>query len=111
MRRAQKRDAVNSEMFFFRKSLVPEDKEEEEEEGAGEGEELKSASSSSSSSSAGGGKTSVSHDHEYALMSIDTIVNGKVSKHWLEDIALCTIFSPSPPPVCLGRVPRAPPPR
>ena len=69
MRRAQNRDAVKSEMFYFRKSLVPEDKEEEEEEEEGEG-----ASSSSS-------KTSVSHDHEYTLMSIDTIINGKVWLH------------------------------
>lgn len=63
MRRAQKRDAVKSERFFFRKSLVPEDKDE----GVGDG---------------GRDETTpkpASHDHEYTLMSIDTIVNGKVS--------------------------------
>ena len=59
MRRAGKRDAVNTGEFFFRKSLVPEDEDEEVE----------------SDSAA----TSKSHDHEYTLMSIDTIVNGKVS--------------------------------
>jgi len=62
MKRAQLRDAVKTQEFYFRKSLVPEDEEEE-------------------------GKTSdgpihqqpVSHDHEYTLMSVDNIVNGKVS--------------------------------
>ena len=60
MQRAQKRDAVGSEKFFFRKSLVPEDKEEE-----GEVEPDSTPKPTS-------------HDHEYTLMSIDTIINGKV---------------------------------
>ena len=57
MKRAQKRDAVNLEKFYFRKSLVPEDIEEETEAGPTQNR---------------------SHDHEYTLMSIDTIINGKV---------------------------------
>ena len=67
MRRAQSRDAVHREMFYFRKSLVPEDdKEEEEEEEDG--------------ASGGGTGHPRSHDHEYTLMSIDTIINGKVRR-------------------------------
>ena len=58
-RRAQKRDAVNSEKFFFRKSLVPEDEDDE-------------AGPDSAA-------TPKSHDQEYTLMSINTIINGKVS--------------------------------
>lgn len=61
MRRAQNRDAVGSEKFFFRKSLVPEDKEDEEE----------GVTDSSP-------KATVSHDHEYTQMNIDTVINGKV---------------------------------
>ena len=75
MRRAQSRDAVHREMFYFRKSLVPEDdKEEEEEEEDG----------------ASGGDTGHprSHDHEYTLMNIDTIINGKVLYHALLHIPL-----------------------
>ena len=68
MRRAQKRDAVNTEKFYFRMSLVPEDEEEEEEEGGAKKAESEAASSPRS------------HDHEYTLMSIDTIINGKVGE-------------------------------
>ena len=62
MKRAQKRDAVNSEKFYFRKSLLPEDEEE--------------AAPSAK-------KTTNSHDHEFTLMSVDTIINGKVLD-WVE---------------------------
>ena len=55
MKRAEARDAVNSQKFYFRKSVVPEDEDEEK------------------------GAQPQSHDHEYTLMSIDTILNGKVS--------------------------------
>ena len=65
MRRAQSRDAVHREMFYFRKSLVPEDDKEEEEE-------------KEDGASGGGTGHPRSHDHEYTLMSIDTIINGKV---------------------------------
>lgn len=61
MKRAQVRDAVSSQMFYFRKNLTPEDDEEE-------GEETDHAPSA---------KEPKSHDHEYTLMSVDTIVNGK----------------------------------
>ena len=65
MKRAQVRDAVHSQMFYFRKSVVPEDDEDEDtEEREGEGAQAT--------------PTLRSHDHEYTLMSIDTIVNGKV---------------------------------
>ena len=50
------RDAVNSQKFYFRKSVVPEDEEEEKDH------------------------TPQSHDHEYTEMSINTILNGKVNK-------------------------------
>ena len=60
MKRAQVRDAVSSQMFYFRKSLIPEDDEEEDVDHAPSAKEPKS------------------HDHEYTLMNIDTIVNGKV---------------------------------
>ena len=62
-KRAQKRNAVHSEKFYFRKSLLPEDEEEE-------------ATSSAK-------KTTNSHDHEFTLMSVDTIINGKVLD-WVE---------------------------
>ena len=58
MKRAVLRDAVRSQLFYFRKSLVPEDEEETE------------------SSHASKPK---SHDHEYTLMDVNTIINGKVS--------------------------------
>ena len=56
MERAQKRDAVRSEKFYFRKSVVPDD-DDDDDEGAG---------------------PVGSHDHEYTEMSVDTIINGKV---------------------------------
>lgn len=58
MKRAQSRDAVHRETFYFRKSVVPEDDTEDEKEE--------------------GDPHPRSHDHEYTLMSIDTIINGKV---------------------------------
>ena len=73
MRRAQQRDAVHQEKFYFRKSVVPEDDEEEEEEG--EKESLPK-----------------SHDHEFTEMTLDTIVNGKVI------IRTCLSLPPSHPP-------------
>ncbi len=57
MKRAQKRDAVNSEKFYFRKSLTPEDTEDTEDRPSTHAK---------------------SHDHEYTLMDVDTIINGKV---------------------------------
>ena len=60
MERAQQRDAVHREKFYFRKSVVPEDDEDEAAEGAG---------------------PHGSHDHEYTEMSVDTIINGKVWPH------------------------------
>lgn len=56
MERAQQRDAIHREKFYFRKSVVPEDEEETEE----------------------GVEPRGSHDHEYTEMSVDTIINGKV---------------------------------
>ena len=58
MKRAVLRDAVRSQQFYFRKSLFPEDEEEAE---------LSHASKPKS------------HDHEYTLMDVNTIINGKVS--------------------------------
>ena len=58
MKRAVLRDAVRSQQFYFRKSLVPEDEEEVE------------------SSHVSKPKL---HDHEYTLMDVNTIINGKVS--------------------------------
>ncbi len=55
MRRSQLRDAVNSQKFYFRKSVVPEDEEEAKDH------------------------PPQSHDHEYTEMSINNIINGKVS--------------------------------
>lgn len=57
MKRAVLRDAVNTQQFYFRKSFVPEDEEEVE---------LSRTSKPKS------------HDHEYTLMDINTIINGKV---------------------------------
>ncbi len=62
MKSAQNRDAVRTEKFYFRKSIVPEDEDEAE-----------TVSSSASQSTK-------SHDQEYTTMSVDTIINGKV---WL----------------------------
>ena len=53
MKKAQKRDAVRQELFYFKKQVAPEDDE---------------------FSPTG----SLSHDEEYTLMSIDAIINGKV---------------------------------
>lgn len=60
MIRAQKRDAVHREKFYFRKSVVPDDDEDDTNEGV----ELC-------------GSHDQSHDQEYTEMTIDTILNGK----------------------------------
>ena len=67
MRRAIKRDAVHREMFYFRKSLVPEGDEEEEEDPSVREEK-------------GAAGSSKSLENEYTLMSINNILNGKVSQ-------------------------------
>ena len=67
MHRAVKRDATREEMFYFRKSLVP---DSHYETGATDG--------STSKEPAATADATKSHDHEYTLMSIDTIMNGKV---------------------------------
>ena len=59
MTRAQKRDAVRSEKFYFRKSVVPDDDKDDNE----------------------GAEPKGSHDHEYTEMSVDTIINGKVRSY------------------------------
>ena len=59
MARAQKRDAVRIEKFYFRKSVVPDDDKDDD--------------------SKDGAEPRGSHDHEYTEMSVDTIMNGKVS--------------------------------
>ena len=59
MERAQKRDSVRSETFYFRKSVVPDDDDEEDDEKQG-------------------AEPEGSHDHEYTEMTIDAIINGKV---------------------------------
>ena len=67
MKRAVLRDAVKSQQFYFRKSLVPEDEEEVE------------------SSHATKPK---SHDHEYTLMDVNTIINGKVSSKLIDPLLM-----------------------
>lgn len=58
MKRAQERDAVNRCKFYFRRCMLPEDVDEDEEPPST--------------------PQAASHDHEYSLMTIDTIINGKV---------------------------------
>lgn len=70
MKRAVLRDAVRSQLFYFRKSLVPEDEEEAE---------LSHASKPKS------------HDHEYTLMDVNTIINGKVSVKLISQLARSVI--------------------
>ena len=72
MRRAQKRDAVNNEMFFFRKNLAAVDGEEVKGQGSSSGFSAVISNGSHDESHV------ESHDHEYTLMNIDTIMNGKV---------------------------------
>ena len=62
MQRAQRRDAVNQEMFYFRRNTVPEN-DDEDKESSGDADQSTA--------------TSRSHDQEYTLMSINTIMNGK----------------------------------
>ena len=63
MRRALNRDAVHREEFYFRKCLVPEGDEEEE---------LITGTKGATAANP------PSIDSEYTLMSINTIINGKV---------------------------------
>lgn len=82
MVRAQKRDAVRSEKFYFRKSVVPDDDDDDDvNEGAG---------------------PKRSHDHEYTEMSVDTIINGKVCPFPYHNWSL--FHSPG---MDSGRVPRS----
>ena len=67
MREAQVRDAIHCRKFYFRKSLLPEDEGDDEE-------------APPTTTTATGG--AVSHDHEYTLMTIDTIINGKVFSYY-----------------------------
>lgn len=67
MKRAQVRDAVHRELFYFRKSLLPEDDEDEERATLQQ----------------------TSHDDEYTLMNIDTIINGKVNLTFNPFISTC----------------------
>ena len=67
MREAQVRDTIHRRKFYFRKSLLPEDEGDDEE-------------ALPTTTAATGG--AVSHDHEYTLMTIDTIINGKVFSHY-----------------------------
>ena len=69
MRRAVKRDAARKEMFYFRKSVVPDDDDNE----AGV------AGDSASGEPEAAATATKSHDHEYTLMSVDKIMNGKVT--------------------------------
>ena len=62
MERAQQRDAIHREKFYFRKSIVPEDDEEDDDE---KGDKK-------------GAGPRGSHDHEYTEMSVNSILNGKV---------------------------------
>ena len=64
MRNAYKRDAVHREQFYFRKSLVPEGDEDEE------------LLTGSEEAVATGPPPSI--DNEYTLMTVNTIINGKV---------------------------------
>ena len=65
MQAAQVRDAIHRKLFYFHKSLLPED------EGGDEEEEPAVAT--------GDAATAVCHDNEYTPMTIDTIINGKVN--------------------------------
>ena len=67
MNRAQVRNAVHRELFYFRKSLLPEDDEDKE----------RAAVQQSS------------HDDEYTLMNSDTIINGKVNLIFNPFVSTC----------------------
>lgn len=69
MRRAQVRDAIHRELFYFRKNPFPEEEQEKE------GVEADGASAGVSHPT---GPQSKSHDDEYSQMTIDAIINGKV---------------------------------
>ena len=61
-RQSQFRDAVNSQMFYFRKNILPDSDEKR---------------------SKGHQSQPQSHDHEYEQMNADLIMNGNVSKIYL----------------------------
>ena len=64
MKTAITRDAARNGLFYFRKSLLPEDDEDEEVNDTPPTEATP--------------EPPPSHENEYALMNIDTIINGKV---------------------------------
>ena len=66
MKRAINRDAARQGLFYFRKSLLPEDDDDEAKEAPPTGATPTAPQS---------------HENEYTLMSIDTIINGKVIKY------------------------------
>ena len=79
MVRAQKRDALHSERFYFRKSVVPDDDEDDDDDD--EGVEPRG-----------------SHDHEYTEMSVDTIINGKVcTASRSHSVSMVLVFIPFHP--------------
>ena len=63
--RSFNRDAARQGLFYFRKSLFSKDDEDD-----GEGKETPLTGATPTAPQ--------SHEHEYTLMSIDTIINGKV---------------------------------
>ena len=65
-KRSQLRDAVNSQLFYFRKNIVAESKLEKE-----EGSECSQPQPQS-------------QDHEYELMTTDVIMNGNVCYYMLQ---------------------------
>lgn len=77
MKRATARDAVREGLFYFRKSLLPEDDLNDE-----GGKPL-----------ASGGRAQ-SHDNEYTLMNIDTIINGKVKRIMSKRLIMLTLIWP-----------------
>ena len=70
MKRGTRRNAVHTQQFYFRKCLVADDDNDETEKD--------SHNSKTRSQDKSRDHESMSHDHEYALMDVNTIVNGKV---------------------------------
>ena len=62
MEKAQVRDAIHQEMFYFRRKAVPEDEDDEAEQSDGADQST---------------AATTSHDQEYTLLSLNTIMNGK----------------------------------
>ena len=73
MRRAVKRDAARQAMFYFRKNVIADDDDSDEVGTTVDG-------SSSEEPAAAAAASTKSHDHEYTLMSVDKIMNGKVTR-------------------------------